>query len=146
MKTIYDEATRQELIARITMLTDDSRSQWGKMNVYQMVRHCRLWEEMMLGKVRYKRAFMGRIFGKLALRSVMKEGPLRRNTPTLPELIIRENGRVSSEKEQWIALIREHGRPSGVTIDHPFFGKMTRVQVGIMAYKHADHHLRQFNC
>jgi hypothetical protein len=145
MKTIYDEATRKELIARINLLTDESPAQWGEMNVYQMVRHCRLWEEMMLGKTKYKRAFIGRIFGKLALRTVMKEGPLQRNTPTLPAMIIRENGLISSEKDRWIALIGEHGRPSGVPIDHPFFGKMTREQVGIMAYKHADHHLRQFN-
>ena len=145
MKTIYDEATREELIARITMLTDDSPAQWGQMNVYQMVRHCRLWEEMMLGRTHYKRVFIGRIFGKLALRSILKEGPLRRNTPTIPALIIRENGSIVLERDRWIALIGEYGRSSGVTIDHPFFGKMTREQVGIMVYKHTDHHLRQFN-
>jgi hypothetical protein len=27
---------------------------------------------------------------------------------------------------------------------HDFFGKMTDEQIGIFAYKHADHHLRQF--
>jgi len=28
---------------------------------------------------------------------------------------------------------------------HPFFGKMTKEQVGYLAYKHTDHHLWQFN-
>lgn len=28
---------------------------------------------------------------------------------------------------------------------HPFFGKITREQIGYLAYKHDDHHLRQFN-
>jgi len=28
---------------------------------------------------------------------------------------------------------------------HPFFGKMTKEQIGYHAYKHIDHHLRQFN-
>jgi hypothetical protein len=28
---------------------------------------------------------------------------------------------------------------------HTFFGKITKEQAGQLAYKHADHHLRQFN-
>ena len=145
MKTIFEKTTRDQLVARIAMLTDDNISLWGKMNVYQMVKHCRMFEEMILGKTRYKRVFISRIFGKLALKNVMKEGPLRRNTPSLPELIIKDNGLVAVEKERWAALIEEHAHPSGVAIVHPFFGRLTREQVGIMAYKHADHHLRQFN-
>jgi len=27
---------------------------------------------------------------------------------------------------------------------HPFFGPMTKEQIGFFAYKHSDHHLRQF--
>ncbi|GGB20416.1 DUF1569 domain-containing protein [Puia dinghuensis] len=145
MKTIFDKTTRDQLVARIALLTDDNKAQWGKMNVYQMVKHCRLFEEMILGKTTYKRAFIGRLFGKLALRNVMSEGPLAHNTPSLPELIIKDNGQIAVEKERWVALIEEHGHSSGVTIIHPFFGRMTREQVGIMAYKHTDHHLRQFN-
>ncbi|MDZ7606591.1 MAG: DUF1569 domain-containing protein [Cyclobacteriaceae bacterium] len=30
-------------------------------------------------------------------------------------------------------------------IVHPFFGKMSREQIGQLSYKHLDHHLRQFN-
>ena len=29
---------------------------------------------------------------------------------------------------------------------HPFAGKMNEEQNGWLPYKHADHHLRQFNC
>lgn len=86
MKSIFDQQTRDELINRVNSLNTGSKAQWGKMNVYQMVRHCSLWEDMMQGKQKYKQAFIGRIFGKMALRKVMKEeSPLARNTPTLPE-------------------------------------------------------------
>lgn len=146
MKTTFDKGTRDELIGRINTLNENSTAQWGKMNVYQMLKHCALWEEMVLGKKKYKRMFIGRLFGKMALRNIIKdEKPLARNTPTIPEFIVRENGDVASQKSKWIALLGEHEHFPEFDFVHPFFGKMTKEQIGYMAYKHADHHLRQFN-
>ncbi len=147
MKTIFDESTSNELIARIGMLNENSRAQWGSMTVYQMLKHCVLWEDLISGKTKIKQMFLGRVFGKTALKSVLKdESPLRKNTPTVPQLKIREEGDVSSEKQKWISLIRDHAHFSDAGIVHPFFGKMTKEQIGYFAYKHTDHHLRQFNC
>lgn len=146
MKTVFDQATRDQLISRINMLSEVSTAQWGRMNIYQMVKHCRLWEEMILRGKKYKQAFIGRLFGRMALKSVLKdESPLRRNTPTLPELRITGNGAVSCEKSKWIALIGEYAHFSNTDFVHPFFGRMTKEQIGYLAYKHTDHHLRQFN-
>ena len=146
MKTIFDQTTKNELIGRINMLSEESRAQWGRMNIYQMVKHCRLWDEMILGRKRYKQVFIGRLFGKIALKTVLKdESPLRRNTPTLPELRITENGNVSVERAKWIALIEEYSHFSNFDFVHPFFGRMTKDQIGYLVYKHTDHHLRQFN-
>jgi hypothetical protein len=116
------------------------------MNVYQMVKHCRLWEELAMGKTRHKRAFVGRLFGRIALKKVLKDdAPLAHSTPTLPELRIKETGDVSSEKAKWISLMNEYGSFKDPDLIHPFFGKLTQEQIGYLAYKHADHHLRQFN-
>lgn len=147
MKTIFDKTTRDELIARINTLNESNTAQWGKMNIYQMLKHCILYEEMMLGKIKYKRAFLGRLFGKMALPEFIKdESPIKRNVPTLPELKIRENnGNVAVEKNKWITLIKEYAHSSSPGIVHSFFGKLTKEQVGYLAYKHTDHHLRQFN-
>jgi hypothetical protein len=146
MKTIFDKATRDELISRINNLDENSKAAWGKMNIYQMLKHCTLWEEMMAGKTTYKRAFIGRLFGKMALKGLTKdESPLTRNTPTIPELRIKGNGNISAEKAKWVALIEEYPNISNFDIVHPFFGKMTKEQIGYLAYKHTDHHLRQFN-
>ncbi len=74
---------------------------------------------------------------------------MRRNTPTIPELRINripESGDIEAEKEKWISQIRNHEHFSNPGFVHSFFGKMTEEQIGFMAYKHADHHLRQFNC
>ena len=148
MKTTLDKATRDELIRRIGNLNESSQAQWGKMNVSQMLRHCTAWEELMSGRQKIKRAFVGRIFGKMALRSVLKdEAPLRRNTPTSPEFkITTDGGDVNAEKEKWISLLQDHGQFSHDSIEHTFFGKMPLEQIGYMAYKHTDHHLRQFGC
>lgn len=146
MKSIYDKTVREELISRIHQLPENSHARWGKMTLYQMLKHCSLWEEMALGKKRYKQVFIGRIFGKLGLKRVLKdEAPLAKNSPTIPDLVIRENGDTLAQKARWIALIREHEHFSIDDFIHPFFGKMTKEQIGYMAYKHADHHLRQFN-
>ena len=147
MRTVMDTATRAELISRINSLGERSAAQWGKMNVYQMLKHCRLWEEMALGKTHYKRVLMGRLFGRIALRSVLRDdAPLGRNSPTIPAMKITGNGDVAAEKAKWIAQITAYEHMPEQDMMHPFFGKVTKEQTGYMAYKHADHHLRQFNC
>jgi len=147
MKTVFDKTTRDELISRINTLTANSRAQWGKMTIYQMLKHCTLWEEWIAANKKYKQQFIGRLFGKMALKNVLKdEAPLRRNTPTLPEFKIKEvAGDIAAEKAKWITLIEGYANFSKPDFVHTFFGKMTKEQIGYLAYKHTDHHLRQFN-
>lgn len=148
MKTIFDKTTRDELINRINSLDENNTAQWGKMNICQMLKHGTLYEEWILGKGEhtYNQAFIGRIFGKMGLRDMIKdESPLRRNVPTLAELKVRENNiNFQSEKKKWIALIEEYEHYSNPGFIHSFFGKMTTDQIGYLDYKHTDHHLRQF--
>jgi hypothetical protein len=111
------------------------------------VKHCTLWEEMIFGRIACKRIFLGRLIGKMALKSTLKDdSPMMRNAVTSPELRVKEDaGDLEAEKKKWIALIEEHVHFSNANFVHPFFGKMTNEQIGYHAYKHTDHHLRQFN-
>jgi hypothetical protein len=147
MKTIFDKITRDELINRINMLDENNGAEWGKMNAYQMVKHCAVYEDMMLGKTPFKRVFLGYIFGKMALRSLIKdESPLKKNMPTVPSFIIKDAaGDIAAAKKNWIGLIEQYGSRSNKEIMHPFFGKINQEQIGYLVYKHTDHHLRQFN-
>ncbi|MDB5195784.1 MAG: hypothetical protein JWP88_154 [Flaviaesturariibacter sp.] len=147
MLSVFDKETRESLIVRIDTLTENSTAQWGKMNVYQMIKHCILCEEMYLGKREYKRAVIGRVFGKIGLRNLLKdERPLKPNEPTSPAFKIAEtNGDFAVEKRNWIALMEAYATYSNTRMVHWFFGKMTKEQVGQFVYKHTDHHLRQFN-
>jgi hypothetical protein len=147
MKTTFDKATRDELIKRIDAVEESTPPQWGKMNAYQMVKHCRQWEELITGDLPSKRVFIGLIFGRIALKSFLKDDrPMSRNSPTTPEVKAKEAaGDFAAEKAKWIALIQQNASTVTSNFVHPFFGKMTNEQIGLMAYKHIDHHLRQFN-
>jgi hypothetical protein len=147
MKTIFEKTTRDELIARINTLNENSTAQWGKMDIYQVLKHCTLYEEMLLGKKKFKRMFLGRLFGKIALKELIgDESPIKQNLPTIPEIKVNINsGNVADEKQHWITLINEHAQSSNSEFVHAFCGKVTKEQSGYLAYKHTDHHLRQFN-
>lgn len=149
LQTVFDPAMRQQLVARINALDENRSAQWGKMNLYQMLKHCTLWDEWVTGvsAQQYKRVFLGRLFGKVALKQVMKDNaPLGKNSPTIPPFVIKETqGDIAAEKNKWIGLIESYAHFSNPHFIHSFFGPMTAEQVGRMAYKHADHHLRQFN-
>ena len=146
MKSVLDKVTREELIRRINILDENSKAQWGIMNVYQMVKHCRLCEELYLGKIKRKRVFMGRLFGKSGLKNILTEGKaFPKNAPTSTVFKVKETiGDLAIEKQNWKLLIEQYDNYSNEFV-HWFFGKMTREQVGQFVYKHDDHNLRQFN-
>jgi hypothetical protein len=146
MKSVFAKESRDELINRINLLNENSTAQWGKMNVSQMIKHCTQWDEMALGKRIYKQSFIGKLFGKMALKDMMKDEPIKRNLPTVPSFKIKENGNVEEEKSKLINSINEYASFSNENFIHPFFGRMTKENTGIMIYKHVDHHLKQFNC
>jgi hypothetical protein len=147
MKSIFNKTTRDELIVRINSLNDNNNiALWGKMNLFQMLKHCTLWDEMILGKIKVKRMFLGRIFGKIALKGVLKnDDPLGKNSPTSSELMINEkSGDIVLQKIALINRINEYEHFNNQDFIHPFFGTMTKEQIGFFVYKHSDHHLRQF--
>lgn len=148
MKRIYDKQIQEELFGRINSLNENSKRLWGRMTVRQMVKHCLLWNEMSFGKMNLKQVFIGRLFGKMALQSFIKdEKPIRHNIGTLPELKITEDVKedLLSLKEQWVSSIQRYASLGNNHVSmHSFFGKMEREQIGLLAYKHTDHHLRQF--
>ncbi len=145
MKSVFDQTTRDELISRINSLDDNSTAKWGKMNVAQMAAHCAQWDEMAMGKTIYKQSFIGKLFGKMALKDMMKDEPMKKNLPTVPSFKVTGNFDLEEEKRKWVKLIDEYKSFSNDGFIHPFFGAMTKENTGYMAYKHADHHLQQFN-
>ena len=149
MKTVLDKVTREELIQRINRINESSTPLWGKMNAWQMLKHCTAWDEWVLGthKPTYKQSLLGLLFGKLALKSsVESDEPMKKNMPAGFLAVRESNGNINLQKEKWIERIHEYATYNNPDFIHDFFGKMTKEQIGKFAYKHADHHLRQFGC
>ena len=148
MKTIFDKNIRVKLSERIGQINQNDKAQWGKMNTFQMLKHNTYWNSWILGKDdhTYKQEFIGKIFGKMALRKMIKnEKPFDKNIPTSAQFKVKEsNGDLECEKSKWISLIKEYENYSNPNFVHDFFGKMTKEQIGVLVYKHTDHHLRQF--
>jgi hypothetical protein len=148
MTTVFDTSTRAELIRRINAVDETSAARWGQMNAYQMLRHCRQWEAWIQGKPPrvYRQGLIGRVFGRMALRGMTKDDkPLARNIPTSREFRITDtSGDFAAEQRQWAELVEDYAHYSNPDFIHDFFGRMTREQIGQLAYKHSDHHLRQF--
>jgi hypothetical protein len=148
MLTIFDRRTQDAILARIEKLSNNSQAEWGKMNVYQMIEYCILSENMYLQETLYKRLFIGKLFGRMALKGMLKnDAPLKKNEPTHPTFKTTGNGDIAEIKTTWSNLIHEYTHRSTSNFEgfvHPFFGSMTKEQIGQSVYKHTDHHLRQF--
>lgn len=147
MKNLFEPSTVTEIKSRLERLRPDSQRHWGAMDASQMLAHCAGWMEMAAGLNNPPRVFAGRIFGKMAKKSVLGEGTIRRNMPTEKSLVIRGKKDFAMERERlldWVDRFSAGGPEQCTTHPHCFFGHMTPAEWALMGYKHLDHHLRQF--
>jgi hypothetical protein len=147
VKSLFEPSSAIEIRKRIELLKPESRRQWGTMKVAQMLAHSSSWMEMAAGVKSPPRSFVGRIFGKIAKKSVLGEGPVRRNMPTDKSLIIYGEREFAAEQQrllEWVDRFSTGGPEQCTTHPHSFFGSMTPNEWAILGYKHLDHHLRQF--
>jgi hypothetical protein len=148
MKNLFDAVRVEEVKQRIARLQPGSERQWGKMNAPQAVAHCSGGLELALGDMRPPRVLLGRIMGPIIKPKVFgNDEPLRRNTPTVEGLVIRDERNLAKERTRLYGMIDRFAAagPKGCTAHpHTFFGPLTPEQWAILMYKHLDHHLRQF--
>ena len=148
MKNIFEAATVAEVKGRMAQLRPDSARLWGKMNAPQALAHCSAGVELALGDKKPPRVLAGRVFGWIVKPLALKDdAPMRRNSPTIPDLVIQDERDLGRERERLAGLIDRFaaGGPAGCTQHpHSFFGPLTPDEWAILMYKHLDHHLRQF--
>jgi hypothetical protein len=148
MKNLFEAATADEVKARAGRLRPDSERQWGKMNAAQAVAHCAASMEMAVGDRLPQRMFLGRIVGGFIRPMLLgNDDPMRRNSPTMPGLVVSDERQLETERTRLCALIDRFaaGGPQGCTTHpHSFFGRLNSQEWAILMYKHLDHHLRQF--
>lgn len=147
MKSLFDKATYDEVINRINNLNAASQKQWGKMDASQMLAHCKEAFKVPLSEIKMPRLFMGRMLGWMVKPKMYGEAPWKKNLPTAPNFLIKDQRKFDVEKKELSDLITEfYTKGSGNVgkFPHPFFGAFTQEQWGKSMYKHLDHHLVQF--
>jgi hypothetical protein len=145
MKSIWNRPDEQALRQRISKLRPEAPAQWGKFNAPQMVCHVTDGLKMAMGELAVAtRKLPIRYFPLKQL--IIYVLPFPKGAPTGPELIARratEWGTEIAELERTLdRLVSQRGRDTWP--DHPAFGSMSRQTLGVLIYRHADHHLRQF--
>jgi hypothetical protein len=109
-----------------------------------------LWHADGDGRHQPQRAsFPANVIGLLIKPLVLgNDKPMRRNSPSSPELFSAHPTQCDFERER-VQLMTSidsfvtKGAPCSHH-PHPFFGPLKPQQWAILMYKHVDHHLRQF--
>jgi len=151
MKDMFDPTVADDVKQRIMRLLPESEPQWGKMTVAQTLAHCTSGIQMATGVINPKRAsFPANVIG-LAIKPLVfgDDKPMRRNSPSSPELFPEDPTACDFERERSepIATIDSFAATGSARCSrhpHPFFGPLKPEQWAIPMYKHVDHHLRQF--
>lgn len=145
MQSIFEDEAYTEIKSRINKLNENSKANWGKMNVSQMAWHCQGPLNILLQKEDYgmKPSWLAKLFFK---KSLYNDKPWRKGLPTAKFLKTRDQKDFNSEKAKLEALIDEvyAQRDKSDWEPHPAFGYFTAQQWGQMQYKHLDHHFKQF--
>jgi len=148
MKNVFEPNDLEALRARIAQLRPDSNRQWGTMSVAQALAHCSLGVQTATGELRPPRTLIGRILGPIVKPKVVGDDqPMRRNSPTMKELIVLHEPDFATEQVRLIGLLENFsaaGPPACTSHPHAFFGPLKPDEWAILMYKHIDHHLRQF--
>ena len=147
MKNLFDADAYNELLNRLNMLQPGSAPQWGKMDVAQMLAHCKVAFSVPLSEKKLPRLLLGRLVGWIIKSKLYDDDPWKKNLPTSPAFIMKGPKNFEAEKQELAEVLNQFhtaGPDSISKYPHPFFGKFTLSQWGMSMYKHLDHHLQQF--
>lgn len=146
MKTLWDPAARRELCDRLTRLTPAATRRWGTMSAPHMVAHLVDSMRMAIGDIPVASKNLPLRFTPIK-QLIIYCLPFPKGAPTAPELVSRLPADWPSECATLLTLIdrfADRSRSAPGWPDHPAFGKLTGNSWGVLAYRHIDHHLRQF--
>jgi hypothetical protein len=147
MNSLFNPGDRDALARRLAELEPGAQRQWGKMEPAQMLRHCAIALEGTLGERPVKQTFLGKLITPLIRSQIFGDKPFRRDAPTDPSYVVSDPQDFEAERSRLatrIDQVMQRGAAKTDGVVHPFFGRLSGDQWGRLAYKHLDHHLRQF--
>jgi hypothetical protein len=147
-RSLADPANVDEIMARVGRIEPTSARQWGTLTSNEMLCHVADSFRATLGErpAATAETLLQRTIVKwIALHTSL---PWPQGVPTRPEVDPKRGGTKPIEFERdrgaVLDLIRRFISPDARHARHPTFGAMTRNEWLVWAYRHTDHHLRQF--
>ncbi len=149
MKSLFNAVDYEEIRNRIAGLTTNNHRQWGKMNVAQMLAHCSIGFEIVIGKLPFidRSNFILRTLVKMIVLKFVKKGDLGKNQRTFSIYKITDDKEFETEKVRLLENIDAFYKLRGKNEigRHPYFGRLSKEDWGAMQYVHVHHHLTQFS-
>ena len=146
MGSILKEGDRAEIIRRFESLSASATRRWGSLDVVGMLQHLRLSARMTVGELTVPSSNK-RVFQMFPLKHlILYVLPFPKGAPTARELKPGPAESFEAERAALLELLERigSGPVEGTGPAHPLFGPMTWREWGVVTYKHADHHLKQF--
>lgn len=146
-KNLLDKTASDTIIARVGNLNPNSKHLWGKMTATEMLMHCNLCNKQILEEKRGDKKttlkqFLLRLLALYIAPNFTKG--LKSESRHITKGKIKDT-HFEEQKILFINIIRLFPLNTlQLTLTHPAFRNISTNEWGIAAYKHMDHHLRQF--
>lgn len=146
MPTLLIPADRTAIIARLRRVTPEIPARFGKLTAATMV--CHLADQLRVGlgaiPTRPTGSFLGRTLVKwIVLYTSFRPPPGK--VETSPEMLTTRPTTYAADVVEVERLIEKLGSTPSAAV-HPYFGPLDHAGWARLAWKHLDHHLRQFGC
>lgn len=139
-----------EIISRLSQLSDNSPAEWGKMNAAQMLHHCSLILQIPLRKIQLPKInWIYRTVGILTKKEIqIFNNGIPHNMPTFQKVIVNFECDFETSRKNLRQTLDEYweaAQADRLPKNHVLFGAMEKKDWGFLEYKHLNHHLKQFN-
>ena len=150
MRTVADPAVLRSLVERLGAVTPESQRRWGTLTPHEMLCHLGDAAEMVL-RTRPREVPI-RARKRFIMKAIGLWSPFRwpHGWKTNPRHDPRDAGtrpsQFAADLKRAVESLEGISRARANTVDpaHGFFGSMSVADWQRWAYKHTDHHLRQF--
>ena len=146
MPSFWEADAREDICRRVERLTPDAAAQWGKFTPSKMLAHLNDALRMASGDLPVAPRNTPLRFWPIK-QLVIYVLPFPKSVPTAPELLARcDVAELKIEQSAFRGLANRVAAKSAGEAwpSHPAFGTLTHNAWGVLAWRHADHHLRQF--
>ncbi|MDF2932816.1 MAG: hypothetical protein K0R36_2147 [Chryseobacterium sp.] len=149
-KSLHNKKDFDEIIERISHLSEHSKRKWGKMNVAQMLCHCDLILQIALKKIELPKInFLFKAVGIFTKKEIqIFNNGIPHNMPSFQKVIVNFECDFEESKLCLVKTLNEYWeayKKGNLAQDHALFGAMKEKDWGFLEYKHLNHHLKQFN-